>query len=82
MRRHQSFTNIQDIGEVDEKEEEDNVQEESTHQKSQAMQLGKFKNSFNYFGHGSKRNTAFDEQFFHCFEQYLNEAIKKLKEQG
>jgi hypothetical protein len=35
-----------------------------------------------YFEHGSIRNTAHDEEFFHCFAQYLDEAIKKLKEQG
>lgn len=31
-----------------------------------------------YFEIGSVRNTAHDEQFFHCFEQYLDEAIQKL----
>jgi hypothetical protein len=31
---------------------------------------------------GSLRNSAHDEEFFHVFEQYLDEAIKKLKEQG
>lgn len=35
-----------------------------------------------YFEYGSVRNTAHDEDFFHCFVQYLDEAIKKLKEQG
>jgi hypothetical protein len=35
-----------------------------------------------YFKHGSVRNSAHDEEFFHFFEQYLEEAIKKLKEQG
>lgn len=28
------------------------------------------------------KDTAHDEQFFHCFQSYLDEAIKKLKEQG
>ncbi len=35
-----------------------------------------------YFELGSTRNTAHDEEFFHCFVQYLDEAIKKLKDQG
>jgi len=35
-----------------------------------------------YFEQGSSRNTAHDEEFFHCFVQYLDEAIKRLKEQG
>jgi hypothetical protein len=32
-----------------------------------------------YFEKGSVRNTARDLDFFHCFEQYLEEAIKKMK---
>lgn len=28
------------------------------------------------------KDTAHDEEFFHCFVSYLDEAIKKLKEQG
>lgn len=32
-----------------------------------------------YFEHGSIRDTAHDEEFFHIFEQYLDEAIAKLK---
>jgi hypothetical protein len=35
-----------------------------------------------YFQSGSERETAHDEEIFHCFEQYLDEAIKKLKEKG
>lgn len=35
-----------------------------------------------YFMPGSKRNSAHDEEFFHCFTQMLDEAIRKLKEQG
>jgi hypothetical protein len=35
-----------------------------------------------YFESGSTRNTAHDEEFFHCFVNYLDEAIKKMKEQG
>lgn len=35
-----------------------------------------------YFQQGSTRNTAHDEEFFHCFVQYLDEAINKLKEHG
>ncbi len=31
---------------------------------------------------GSLRNSAHDEEFFHVFVQYLDEAIAKLKEQG
>jgi hypothetical protein len=34
-----------------------------------------------YFDAGSIRNTAHDEEFFHCFCQYLDEAIKKMKDQ-
>jgi hypothetical protein len=35
-----------------------------------------------YFDAGSVRNTAHDEEFFHCFVQYLAEEIKKVKEQA
>lgn len=35
-----------------------------------------------YFEHGSTRNTAHDKEFFHCYVQYLDEAIKKMKGQG
>ena len=35
-----------------------------------------------YFEQGSPRNSAHDEEFFHCFIQYLDEAIQKLKLQG
>lgn len=35
-----------------------------------------------YFMQGSKRNSAHDEEFFHCFGQMLEEAIRKLKEKG
>ena len=32
-----------------------------------------------YFAVGSVRNTAYDEEFFRVFGQYLDEAIVKLK---
>ena len=35
-----------------------------------------------YFEQGSIRNSAHDEEFFNYFLQYLEEAIRKLKEQG
>lgn len=31
---------------------------------------------------GSLRNSAHDEQFFHVFTQYLDEALLKLKGQA
>ena len=34
-----------------------------------------------YFAPGSIRNSPHDEEFFHVFGQYLDEAIAKLKEQ-
>lgn len=45
---------------------------------------GNTRNAKIYFEQGSVRDTAHDEEFFHCFEQYLDEAIKKKKqkEQG
>ena len=36
----------------------------------------------NYFESHSRRNSPHDQEFFHCFIQYLEEAMKKLKEQG
>jgi len=33
-----------------------------------------------YFEQGSIRNSAHDEEFFNYFLQYLEEAIRKLKE--
>lgn len=43
------------------------------------MQLNSSKS---YFHQGSIRNSAHDEEFFHCFGQYLDEAIQKLKDQN
>ena len=34
-----------------------------------------------YFNQGSKRNSAHDEEFFHCFVSFLDEAIQKMKAQ-
>lgn len=39
-------------------------------------------NSKTYFAAGSIRNTAYDEEFFRVFIQYLDEAITKLKQQS
>jgi hypothetical protein len=41
---------------------------------------GNSRSAKSYFEAGSMRNTAHDEEFFHCFVIYLDEAIKKLKE--
>ena len=35
-----------------------------------------------YFENGSIRNTARDEDFFHCLGSYLDEAINKMKLNG
>ena len=41
---------------------------------------GNSRSAKSYFENGSVRNTAHDEEFFHCFVIYLDEAIQKLKE--
>jgi hypothetical protein len=51
-------------------------------ERHQRVQINPSRGPKHYFDNGSIRDTAHDEEFFHCFVQYLDEAIKKLKDQG
>jgi len=75
VKRRASFSSYP-IVEVKEEEEE---AEKRTPKKSSADKKQAGKKHTLQQTYERIKNTAYDEEFFHCFERYLDEAIRKMK---